>query len=243
MMPPPAPARPLISASDIPPPLLPASPGRRITGASRAKQDSTPPPPNRVASAAACYARSVSLDCGRRKRGGGGVESTRALGSALGSARRVPLRCRAFRWSSEFRPLQLTLTVPCARRPVPCDLIPTSPPGPVLKCSPPSTHAFLMASCPSTTGSQQRSAAHHLTCSLNFESGFRWEEFAKYLTAWQLARCGESAAEYVSRCKTGERWRIGVRCRLRRRIVMVAAKWVSMQLGLTSSWCLDSGVV
>lgn len=181
MMPPPAPARPLISASDIPPPLLPASPGRRITGASRAKQDSTPPPPNRVASAAACSARSVSLDCGRRKRGGGGVESTRALGSA----RRVPLRCRAFRWSSEFRPLQLTLPVPCARRPVPCDLIPTPPPGPVLKSSPPSTHAFLMASCPSTTGSQ-RSSAHHLTCSLNFESGFGWEEFAEYLTAEYL---------------------------------------------------------
>jgi hypothetical protein len=95
MIPPPAPARPLISASDIFPLLvlsnlrpssLPRFAGRRIPAASRAKLDSTPPP-QRVASAACC---SVSLDCGRRKRGlgvGVGVGVAGGVEDSLGSAR------------------------------------------------------------------------------------------------------------------------------------------------------------
>lgn len=112
MIPPPAPARPLISASDISPcsyspipaaPLLyPASPA----GGSqrRAEQNWTPRRrPQRVASAACC---SVSLDCGRRKRGRGvgvgvGVAEWTRLGSRLGAPTGVPVS-RAF-FSLEFR--------------------------------------------------------------------------------------------------------------------------------------------
>ena len=110
MIPPPAPARPLISASDISPCSYYPIPAAPFSSPLRRPADHSGEPsktglhaaPQRVASAA-CF--SVSLDCGRRKRGRGGgvgvVEWTR-LGSRLGAPTGVPrLPCSLFVKSSD----------------------------------------------------------------------------------------------------------------------------------------------